>query len=321
MVTENQHQLHRGYFRAFSKTGSDTDLIFYDTNGQKLKNQSSKSLTTEKFLYETSFLSINEIENWFSKKESIWTPSLFSLKKKLKASSKEYKTLCEFAVATALRQKETIAAYSLIYENFTSTKSGKDSVLLMLEETLAKTHDFTAECLLISVDSPLIFSDNPIIFFDTFGEYLPLWSAGLRAFGGFYFPISQDLIVVISVNKGLLTIPALVYLNNSIQIFQARDFVATDKVLESMLKFELSPFSPDFVLKAKLDCFHIDESIKIPGRTVKESISGLVLSTHTEAFLVFEKYVLPFYVRENSPFRDFTKRLTLEQATALIAKK
>ena len=63
-ITENQHQVFRGYYKKYSSTRNDNDLVFFDKSGKLLNMNNAKLLTVESFLYELDDLEPNALENY-----------------------------------------------------------------------------------------------------------------------------------------------------------------------------------------------------------------------------------------------------------------
>jgi hypothetical protein len=287
-ITRQQHQLHRGYARAYSETNKDTELVYYDVEGNKLSLQSTRSLSAETDLYETRDTNQNQIEKWFSTKERLWTDSLKAASRDELLTTEDYCNLAEFAFLTALRQKELIAVYHNFYECF-GEQNGRDAFIqsfgsisdYMRNEWL----DQDPHMRIVSIEEIAssrfyLTSDNPVIFFDENKRHQPLWTVPLRTYHGFFFPVSSTRLFVSYLGNEM---PELVSENNLLQRIQAREAVFTDKSKEEFMSLvcRVSMLIP--VLG--IDLYQINQNL-VMNSGVKLPIRGIIVSAGKEIHII-----------------------------------
>jgi hypothetical protein len=289
-ITKKQHQLHQGYARAYAKTGEDKDLVFYDASGKRSSLQSARSLSTEDYLYETRDTDLNQIEKWFSAKERKWTGSLRAANQDKPLSSDDHYNLIEFALLTALRQKETISLYHNLYKHFGEHngegifKQSFGVVAHQLAEMWIGLKPTIQVVPLGSVESECFYltSDNPPIFFSEDSAYQPLWTVPLQTFHGFFYPVSSTRLFVSHISKDL---PKLLTSNNLLQRKQSREFVFTDKSKENLLISECETPVPDDIIN--IETYPIDQDI-IMLSGIKYPVRGLIILCGNEIQVIPE---------------------------------
>ena len=286
-ITRQQHQLHRGYARAYSETSNDTDLVFFDVNGNRQSLQSTHSLSVETDLYETLCTEPNQIEKWFSQKERLWTDSLKAAREDQPLTSDDYCNLIEFALLTALRQKETIAVYDGIYKCFAEDNGGdifKQSFGSLSQYMGSEWLNQNPVLAVISIGETenncfYLTSDNPVVFFDENRRHQSLWTVPLCTFNGFFFPVSSTRLFISYLGEGF---PELFADNNQLQRVQARKAIFTDRSKEDFLVAECSV--PIRRPQIGIDLYLLNQNIIMEDGT-KLPVKAIILSTEDEIWL------------------------------------
>ncbi|MCL2807412.1 MAG: DUF4238 domain-containing protein [Coriobacteriia bacterium] len=287
-IKQNQHQLHRGYARAYSETYEDTDLVFYDVHGNRQPLQSTRSLTVEPNLYESRDTKKNQIENWFSSNEKMWSDSLRAARETKSLAPHDYCNLIDFAMLTALRQKETIAIYHGIYECF-GEANGKDIFMQSfntardrLRENWLKASPTMAVVSLEEDESSCFYltSDNPVLFFDESHKYQPLWTVPMETYRGFFFPVSGTRLFISFLGDDL---PELLGKNNTLQRYQARETIFCDRSKVSILISECQ--EPIYEPFPGIDMYRLTQYI-VKRDQMRTPVDGIIVTEGSEISIV-----------------------------------